>query len=227
MKYIDDYYDKHLGQPGFVIGGGTSLSRLVKKDFDFNRIASTGVVVGTNKAYKLFTPDYLWFSDNNFWKTFADEIRETDCVKFYPAEYQQPELGGVDDEQAIPVLVERTYRMGAQLVVNKDDGRLLITGGSGVCGLRIADYLGLNPIYLLGMDCQPDVTGNQHFHTDYDDMPWTLATPGWYERSFQVFKNTIERLEAKGIQIVSCSQYSLLNELIPYKSIATICKKNT
>lgn len=224
MKYIDEYRNKHIGKAGVVIGGGPSILHLLSEQFNFDQLHSIGIIVGTNRAYHLMNPNYLWFSDSNFWRTFKEEILATDSIKFFPAEYQQQELGGVDDPQATPVLVERTYRTGDQLVPRVEHGRLLITGGSGVCGLRVAMYLGLNPIYLLGMDCQPDTTGKQHFHDAYDDKPWTLATPAWYDRCYQVFRSTIERAELEGYTIYSCSQFSRLNDVISYKNIVDVLK---
>jgi len=220
VKYIDEYANKHAGEKGFVIGGGPSIC---KTSFNFKRLDKE-IVVGANKAYKVAKLDYLWFSDGNFWKTWSDEIRAVDCTKFYPAEYQQEEFGGVDDVQAVPVLVERTYRDSKDTVSDSESRRLLMVGGSGVCSLRIAAYLGLNPIYLVGMDFG-NTGGKTHFHKDYEEMPWALATPDWYKRSLAIFKTTIKLLGKKDFTVISCSQKSPLNEMIPYKSLGSVAPK--
>ncbi len=80
---LRSYNNKHRGQRGFLIGGGTSLTALGDSGFDFHRLEQD-VVVGINKAYKLLLPTYLVFGDKIFWDSFRDEVEALSCIKFAP-----------------------------------------------------------------------------------------------------------------------------------------------
>lgn len=216
MSYFASFYEKHRGKSGVVIGGGFSLK---KQTNNLPPLKEHHIIIGVNKAYKLLTPHYLWFSDQNFWIEFSFEIQDLhDCIVFFPAEYT--EVKGGSQGTFIPVETERTLRSENQLLIQKQKRKLLLTGGSGLCGLRIASFLGLDPIYLLGMDCCISENGNQHFHTDYDDKSWGLACPKWYENCFYHFKETLKILNK--VRVISCSPNSRLNTLIPYKDILVV-----
>src|SRR5258705_7928417 len=83
LKTLRSYNNKHQGQRGFLVGGGSSLKTLEEEGFDFHQLEKE-VVVGINKAYKLLLPTYLVFGDKIFWDSFRDELRALLCIQFAP-----------------------------------------------------------------------------------------------------------------------------------------------
>ncbi|OYT15991.1 MAG: hypothetical protein B7C24_10110 [Bacteroidetes bacterium 4572_77] len=80
---LSNFDKKHLGQRGFVIGGGPSILDLQDRGFTFSEL-NTEITICANKAYKLVKPDYLIWTDGYFWKEFKDEITDVECIKFCP-----------------------------------------------------------------------------------------------------------------------------------------------
>jgi hypothetical protein len=83
---------------------------------------------------------------------------------------------------------------------------------SGYCGLQLAVLLGYDEIYLLGMDFI--VTKQTHFHDYYTNQLHFERKLSMYQRSFEMGIADIRK--QTGIQVVSCSSISSLNNTTPY-----------
>jgi len=213
------FNNKHKGQRGFVIGGGPSILDIKKDGFNLNLLQKE-VTVGVNKAYNLFTPTYLIWTDPYFWKTFRKEILKLRCVKFCPLnvvrKFPNENINDVH-------FLKRDKNRFKNTITDSFDNPIPMWNNSGVTGLRIAYILGLNPIYLLGIDIQhEDSEGRTHFHTDYEKNRVAKTTPKRYSLFFESFKKTIEALKEKNIKIVSCSKNSKLNDIISFNSITKL-----
>ena len=212
------FNNKHKGQRGFVIGGGPSILDIKKDGFNLNLLQNE-ITVGINKAYNLFTPTYLIWTDPYFWKTFRKEILKLRCVKFCPSNVSKK----FSIEQKDIFTLRRDKDKNKKSIIDTLSGTVPMWNNSGVTGLRIAHALGLNPIYLLGIDIQhEDSEGRTHFHTDYEKNRVAKTTPKRYSLFFESFKKTIEALKEKNIKIVSCSKNSKLNDIISFNSITKL-----
>ena len=204
---LSSYNNKHKGQRGFLIGGGTSIKYLQDSGFDFQRL-KTEITVGVNKAYNLFVPTYLVFGDDFFWKHFSQEIRALRCVKFAPSQI----LRGYSDSSLLQLRTSTNYQ---EVLPRGLDASISFMNNSGVAALRVLYCLGCNPIYLLGIDLTENNMGETHFHADYERFK-RHTTPAKYKTFHTEFARTLSALKTKNISVFSCSSISSLNTIIPY-----------
>lgn len=207
-----------VGERGFLIGGGPSIKDLMANDFDFKRLEQlSSIVVGVNKAYKLLNPNLLVYQDDYIWDAFKDELMQLPLTTTITCPHY---CRGSNNTRVIP------FR-AAVSVANLPDSFSIPIGtknNAGVTALRICYILGLNPIYLVGIDlraedCHPD---RFNFHTDYDSERQSMVTPDKVGRFRKYFIETIEELNSRGVSVYSCSKISTLNAHIPYVDIQTI-----
>ena len=205
----------HQHQRGFIIGGGPSLNTLDASDVTI--LAKDEITFGVNKAYKLFTPTYLIFSDVYFWRHFEHEVNKVDCIKFVPDNVARGHRGKKF------VTVRRSSNPADLLPSSLD--LISFINNSGVGALRIAYAMGCNPIYLLGIDLGSNQAGETHFHHDYKRDPKRITNPECYREFLTVFENTIKAMQDKGVDIISCSSVYPLNKLISYIPIKDVLKQ--
>ena len=93
--------------------------------------------------------------------------------------------------------------------------------------LRIAHVLGLNPIYLIGIDLCPEDVGaeNFNFHNDYDIQRQSKISDLKIERFRKYFVEAIDELVKRSVEVFSCSPRSSLNAHIPYVSLESIIEE--
>ena len=204
---LRQYNNKHVGHRGILLGGGTSIKHLQNTGFDFHSLTKE-IVVGVNKAYRLFTPTYLVFGDPYFWEHFHTEIRTLSCIKFAPAQT----LKGYSDIHTLPVRAGTNYQ---EVLPNGLDAAVSFINNSGVAALRILYCLGCNPIYLFGIDLTEDTAGETHFHNDYKNLG-RQTTQAKYKTFHTEFARTLSALKTRDISVFSCSSFSSLNVVIPY-----------
>lgn len=168
------------GSGAILIGGGPSLATL---DWDHlaswcKRTHTHSIVV--NRAFKDFPTADIWFSED--WRTvklWANDARwcEFNGVKI---------LHALEDSFATNAYsyapeLECVYRPVNRPIADKfwsDDfsNGLSLSSNSMIGALNIADILGANPIYLLGVDCNT-ADSKTHYHDDYDRARKT--DPSW------------------------------------------------
>lgn len=88
---------------------------------------------------------------------------------------------------------------------------------SGFCALQLAIILGFKKIYLLGIDLTHQC--NTHYHGGYGENSDTFNSK--LNTYFNYFKIGLEQLkqERPGIEVISCSKNSRLNDIIPYEDL--------
>lgn len=157
---LDGLRLKHKGQPGFILGSGTSL--LALPPADFAKLADR-VTFGANFLAKwdglTFQPTYYCATEEDWFGPISDLAAERcpDSVKVF-AKNHAP--------HAFPRYAEWTYAYrdhGATVsqgyivdpAVPFEQTAFASCGGSvvGDCALQLAVWTGCNPIYFLGVDC--------------------------------------------------------------------------
>ena len=213
--HLKRFDNKHKGCRGFIIGGGPSIINIKKSGFNFD-ILQKEITVGVNKAYNLFTPTYLIWTDAYFWKAFRSELIKLRSIKFCPIKIVRKFSINKKDIYSL----KRDKDSKKSTYVSSLSNSVPMWNNSGVTALRIAYILGLNPIYLIGIDLIiKDLKGRTHFHKAYNKNRVAKTTFKRYNKFFESFKKTIKDLEDIGVKIYSCSKVSRLNELIEYKKI--------
>ena len=208
MDY-DSFDNKHQGKRGFIIGGGSSI--LALKEGWCSKVQQE-ITIGVNKAYKLFTPTYLVFIDNGFYRKFKDEIHEVECIKFFNANC------GYRDETTFPLVTYGGHKeKSTHLVPVSLTKPISLWNNSGTAAIRIAYLLGLNPIYLIGIDLTIQ-NNKSHFHEDYGIDPRHYPA----HRYVKCFEDTIRLLKQRGVTFYSCSPISKLNRIIEYIDLTTL-----
>lgn len=210
LKAFDN---KHAGQRGFVIGGGSSIKQ-IQKEFNVSLLLNE-VTIGANKAYKLITPQYLVWGDYNFFRRFKSDLVDLNCTMFYGYVKGYDEDPPDNDPRFISLtrIIEGPERNLLPVSFTKE---ISFWQNSGVVALRIAYLLGCNPIYLLGIDLK-NQGEDIWFHEGYGSSNGAGAR--WYEFSRQVFVKTIQQIKEKGVDVYSCSSISLLNDVAPFMDI--------
>jgi len=213
---ISNFDNKHQGQRGFVIGGGPSIRFTAEDGFDFDVLKSE-ITVGANKAYKLFTPTYLVWGDKNFYRRYKQDIQKLECTMFLSNHDTPGEEDAPKDDPRFIRLQRVLDGHGRHHVPTTFAGPVSFWQNSGLIALRIAYLLGLNPIYLLGMDLKK-FENAAWFHDGYDFS----KGPGenWFNLVHTNFVRFFEQVE--GVDIYSCSSISSLNKVIPYVDIKTL-----
>lgn len=219
IKVLRSYNNLHQGQRGFLVGGGSSLLALQDGGFDFHQMEKKEVVVGINKAYKLFLPTYLVFGDRIFWDSFREEIRTLSCIKFAPQDILK---GSTTPSQKETSLLPLQRDANTRDILPKGlEGPISFRNNSGVAGLRVLYCLGCNPLYLLGIDLTTSNQGETHFHHDYRAIG-RKSRPESYKQFYVEFAKTIAALKTRDISVFSCSSISLLNAVIPYVPLSSL-----
>jgi len=214
LKAFDN---KHAGNRGFVIGGGPSLHKLKEDGFDFLSL-QVSYTVGANKCYRLLVPNYLVFCDWRFCVLYGKELEEVNCIKFTKESYIDRIRLTIPDLYGIPA---DGNRMGQGFISHSFTDKMTFPNAGG-SALIVAYMLGLNPIYLLGIDVK-SYEDKTHFHDEYDakDIEWRIST-GLYMRMMLVFEPILKQLKKRNIEVYSCSPISELNNIIPYVDINSL-----
>lgn len=166
------------GEPCFLVGGGPSL-----KSLDWSLLRCVKHVVAVNMAYKdlpdaevCFTEDVRFIelvSAREDWRAFkgvklVNVLAESDATRFL---FHSPDLTLLR-----PPTSEHPKRWSATLADGLSQGTNSMIGA-----LNLADILGADPIYLLGVDCNPDERFTANYHDEY--KTWG-AQFGWHYQSF-------------------------------------------
>lgn len=158
-------------QPCFVILGGPSL-----KSLDWDLLKSRRNIIAVNRAF-LDVPhaDAFFTEDIRFIEHFADQLKDFKGEKMFHA------LEDVYEKKALEVLpsvriIRRVRPLGQKFWSKSFEDGLSYSSNSGVGAINIADILGADPIYLLGLDCI-QTRQYENYHTDYPkewDVPTSL-----------------------------------------------------
>lgn len=207
--------NKHKSEKGIIIGGGPSLKEEIQNNY-FNRLKSTNkyVIIGTNvSAFEIIEPDYHIFIDRWLWQKFYKQIDSLkNCIKLSQIEREYPKtLRRPLSNNVIRIPTEGVF-------YPLMDDRNIKCNNTGSGALSLADYLGLNEIYLFGFDMRLNKENKKNFHDYYKEKN---------KADIQVVNNTIDnhynnitaiikKLKRKNIKVFSCSSESKLNDQIVF-----------
>jgi len=205
------------GKRGFLIGGGASINGIIESGFDFKSLEEDEITIGVNKAYKILNPNYLLYQDDYIWEEFNEELKalpkttEIICPHY---------AHGSGD----PRVTFFNAIMGTANLPPTFNTPVGTKNNAGVTALRIAYILGLNPIYLIGIDLRPEDAHPDrfNFHKDYDKARQAKVSKEKIALFRKYFLETIEELERVDVHVFSCSKVSTLNSHIPYIDIKNI-----
>lgn len=215
LKHLNNL---HKNTSGFLVGGAYSINNISPEEK--KKIQDNFIVVGTNKAYKRFNLDYLIFLDATFYTNFYQEFQDLSCVKL--THLNIPKKYSKQIKHLLKVKRERDTKN--KISPYKITEPISVKNNSGTFGLRIAYLLGLNPIYIIGVELNPEDIDKKrvNFHNDYKQYIKNNVTKKTFDGFYQAFNELIQVLKKRNIEIYSCSKTSRLNNIIEYKSIKNI-----
>lgn len=200
----------HRGRRGFVVGTGMSIAVVFDEMHVSPDRLDGEIVVGCKQVHRRVKLTYWVSMDLDFYARERALLARSPVVKFTPA------LADHGDDPTLVCLPAReAMTTSATLPIRLAD---VGTGGdTGVVALRIAYVLGLQPIYLLGMN-DPIHRGRLHFHDESrrPRSPGTVASMG------EPMRALIRAIERAGVEVYSCSPISELNRVVPYVDIRTL-----
>lgn len=217
------------GRECFIVGGGPSL-----KDFDFKLLAGKEVIV-VNKSIvdvpgaKYFvTVDYTFLRKVNFSVLLTSKVSKVfvACLHF---PYMVEQKGMIVDTRTNLVYDLSDFDVIVKSRKAEGIGRSFFDFrngyNSGFCALQLAVILGYKKINLLGFDlCIDKHCGEHvltHYHGGYGQGVDKFETNLWrYLKCFLMGLNQLKR--ETNIEVVSLSQMSKLNDVIPYKEIGEV-----
>lgn len=153
------------GSPAWIVAGGPSL-----RSFDFALLRGVPNVIAVNVAFiDLPTADVMITEDCRVIERFAPDLAKFNGVKIFAC----PDDAYVSQVKAIAPDVEIVHTRPKSKGWSKrlEDG-LSTSQSSVIPALNLADVMGANPIYLLGIDCNREDAGN--FHSRYPSS-WSMG----------------------------------------------------
>jgi len=200
--------NKYKGRRGFVIGGGPSIGDYSKSTI---KKLSKEKTVGSNQAYLLFTPSFLVFTDRGYFREFHKNLVELKCPILCPDRLQK-----VEGRRYWKFLCGSYKESGLAPKSFKEE--IPIWTNTGVTALRIAYILGMDPIYLVGVDLNKEdkAKGITHFHNTYDAKRKNATRVERYDIFVKSFRKTIEAMSDRRIRSCSPRCNALNGEVIPF-----------
>lgn len=200
---MDDRYN-NISEDVYVVGCGPSL-----KDFDWEQIRSKSTIAVNGALGFVPNPSYFITADsvyahraavNKFWGVSCCKVLVM-CEDHRSFAAVRPFLKQYDWHI-------RPTRFNGQICVDADTG--FCTGqNSGFCGMQLAIILGVKRIHLLGMDFHHE--GGSNFHRQYN------SGICHFQEYLIHFVTAVKTIKEKGLEVISHSPTSKLNEYIEYR----------
>jgi len=214
--------NKHKNQKGIIIGGGPSLKKEIQHNY-FSLLKNTNnyVIIGTNvSAFEIIEPDYYLFVDRWFWHKFYQKIDILkNCIKL--SQVEQQFNNKLKRSLSYDIIKIPTNHMFYPLL---DKENKFKCNNIGSFALSLAEYLGLNEIYLFGIDMKLDKENKKNFHDYYKEKNKSKIEV--IENNINNHYNNIiaiiKRLEQKCVKIFSCSKESRLNNDLVFVESKTL-----
>jgi hypothetical protein len=201
---------KWTGQPAFIVGGGTSVTKEM-----LDSIRGRNVVV-VNSTY-LAAPwaPILFFADQRWW---VREAREN------PARLQAFQgLIATTSRQATPIASTKLLRLKRETPSDKlpeksNTVRLRRTGL--LSAMDLAYHRGASELILLGADNRDGENGRAHHHDEY---PWPRPRNTW-DVKVEDMRGGAKSFKAAGVDVTNCSPISTL-KFWPIVPLADVLKR--
>lgn len=194
--------NKYLNRRCFVIGGGESIKMLEEKGLDIKKLFANEITIGTNKSYLLGKSTYHVVMDNDYFQKDKEILKKQNLF------VSDSIWNNSHDPSLRPIkrLASKTNR-----IISKSFNDGLYYGRStGYLAMNLANVLGCNPIYLMGIDLV-----GFHFHKGYGAEK-DLRLPREHRVIENELRSGIKYLLDQGIKVISLSEISKLNDIIPY-----------
>lgn len=192
----------HFNKRGFVIGGGESIKKMIANGLDTGKLITNEITVGTNKSYELGRSTYHVAMDIDY---FRDDKENLLKQNLYVSDNIR---NGYPDDKAIKT-IKKLSRTPKIISKSFNDG-LYYGRSTGYLAMNLAHVLGCNPIYLLGIDLV-----GLHFHKGYGAEK-DQRLPREHKVIEQELRAGIKYLQDLGTVVISLSNISKLNDIIPY-----------
>lgn len=207
-----------MKQKVFIVAGGPSL-----KGFNFKRLADYDTIVVNKSLFYVPNPDYFITIDHSFLQKVnngRNKINKSNASKFFVANFGSGllvEKGGkikykktnkIYDLKEFDVIVKSWCING----LGDNWGDFRSGNCSGYCAFQLAVILGYYEIYLLGVDLQT-CQGKTHFHNGYEKGNYVNNKV--LDKYYDSFVEGLDVAENMGIDVISCSETSRLNDIIP------------
>lgn len=203
----------------FIIGGGPSL-----RGFLFDKLKNKDTIAVNVAALDVPNPTYCITADSGMFHklqegyfkgvktTWVIVTNPNHCtMKWRDGKFVNVKTGYVYDLFCANVIIKNADVTG--IGFSFADFR---TGyNSGFCGLQLAVLLGYKKIYLLGFDLQ-----GRYYHDRYRNRKISGDDFKRFHDNFILALNMIK--EKTNIQVVSCSDVSRLNKVLPYVPIEEV-----
>lgn len=151
------------GQPCYIVGGGPSL-----RGFDWDLLKGKRNIMVLNKAFS-FVPwaDMCFVEDARFIRRFGKELTGFPGTKVWHVA-----LGTNKDEvkEALnrDAFLTPVYETRSDKYWSKSFCQGLSSSSNAAVGaINVADLLGADPIYLMGIDCRAESGNMGNFHNSY------------------------------------------------------------
>ena len=211
------------GRRVFLVGAGESL-----RGFDFSRLRDKDTMAVNMSALDVPDPTYCVTADSSIFRRIQEGYfkdvktawvlvtNEAHCsMKWRDGKFVHKN-GFVYNLFCVSMLIRNAGVEG--IGFSFDDFR---TGyNSGFCALQLAVLLGYEKIYLLGFDMR-----GKYYHDKYGDKKIRNKT---FDKFYDNFVTALSVLKERrpGVEVVSCSHTSRLNEIIRYMPFETICRRD-
>lgn len=154
------------GQSATIVGGGPSL-----RGFDLSRLFGKRNIIAVNAAFR-FVPfaDAVFSEDLRFIERFGNELQLFQGKVIWHC------LKGIDPERGLkvcPNIITLRERRDDKYWSTSFDS-LSFSSNSVVGAINLAEILGCNPIYILGVDCRAEGLMIENFHSAYP-QEWSVG----------------------------------------------------
>ena len=155
------------GKPAYLVGGGPSL-----KDFNWSLLSGLETVIVVNAAMRNVPRAAIFFTEDiRFIEKFHAEpwYAAFRGMKVFHALDPQYETQALGYDSSLTIIRKHggAWERNDKFWAKSFKEGLSWSSNSLIGALNIADLLGADPLYLLGVDCVPTKRENPNFHSLY------------------------------------------------------------
>lgn len=198
---LKDFDGIHADRRGFALGTGPSIN-IILDEYGFSpELLTNEIVIGCKHVCEKFPVGYMVSIDTGYYSRHYTTLVDKEFIKFIPKVFIK-DIDVTADKTLVQIPYSNSLNKGGKMppeTLPTSFDNLCIDSATGVVALRIAYMMGLNPIYLLGMDSTL-YKNNSHFHHEYR----TRRTDQHMIAMGKDFPPTIKAMQNKGIEIISC-----------------------
>lgn len=193
---------KYLNRRCFIIGGGESIKNLEEKGLNVKNLIANEITVGMNRSYLLGKSTYHVAMDIDYFNKDKEILKKQNLF------VSDSIWNNAHDPSLRPV--KRLTNRTSKIISKSFNDGLYYGRSTGYLAMNLANILGCNPIYLLGIDLI-----GLHFHKGYGPDK-DLRLPKEHKVIENEFRAGIKYLLDLGVKVISLSEISRLNDIIPY-----------